>query len=310
MGSAESKPAAGKSRRNSTGRGQKRRNSFSLSRTSHSGPGEDSSDEEVLDEEDHGDDALARLHGSWSPVNAGSGAGDKRGLAKFFKVSKGERWRHRQGWLRPGALGLWYGVFVDQRLGEHMVVGVSLPRNRVRGDFSKTGIEFSKISFLQVLNLSFNKLTGKMPAALGYCEKLKELDLSHNRLTGLVPPFLGNLPELIKVNLAGNFLAGEVNERMVEQFVANKQLQFFDVNNNDLHGEVLDIFGDVTSLVELGLGGNLFTGVVPHQLCCLSNLKRLDLHENALTGELPDHLDQLSALKQLRLHGAKNATVL
>lgn len=54
-----------------------------------------------------------------------------------------------------GPLGLWYGVSVNAVNGvegmNQRVVSVTLPMNRVGGDFSRSGAEFAKLGALQVM---------------------------------------------------------------------------------------------------------------------------------------------------------------
>lgn len=84
--------------------------------------------------------------------------------------------------------------------------------------FSKTNLEVLNISYnqltgaaqgeirklqnLQVLDLSNNSMTG-VPAEIGQLENLEVLDLSNNSLTGL-PNQLGNLKNLKVLNISGN----------------------------------------------------------------------------------------------------------
>jgi Leucine-rich repeat (LRR) protein len=62
--------------------------------------------------------------------------------------------------------------------------------------------EVRQLKNLQKLNLSHNLMTG-LPAEVGQLTNLNELDLSFNRLTGL-PYELGNLKNLNVLNLTGN----------------------------------------------------------------------------------------------------------
>ena len=243
------------------------------------------------------------LTSTWEPRNHGHSPGDKRGLIKFYRAAGGEKWRTRTSWLKQSPVGMWYGVSVESRNGEKMVTQLSLHHNKVRGDFQKSAIEFSKIIHLEVLNLGHNKLKGKIPTELSMVNKLKDLILNDNRLTGPVPEFLSKMPRLKKVDLASNELSGELGHTLPVYFARNNLLETFDVNNNDLNGVISEEWGAIRSLQELGLGGNKFTGDIPDELCKLNNLRRLDLHENKLDTEIPDGMSNMTALKQLRLHG-------
>ncbi|MBP9732488.1 MAG: leucine-rich repeat domain-containing protein [Candidatus Magasanikbacteria bacterium] len=62
--------------------------------------------------------------------------------------------------------------------------------------------EIRKLQNLRVLDLSNNSMTG-VPAEIGQLENLEVLDLSNNSLTGL-PNELGNLKNLKVLNIMGN----------------------------------------------------------------------------------------------------------
>jgi EIX receptor 1/2 len=48
-------------------------------------------------------------------------------------------------------------------------------------------------SYLIILRLSSNLLTGRIPSQLCYLKYLQILDLSHNNIAGTIPPCLNNL---------------------------------------------------------------------------------------------------------------------
>ena len=72
------------------------------------------------------------------------------------------------------------------------------------------GIEnFTNIGFL---DLSFNRLSGEIPAAISNLNKLEVLNLSYNQLSGKVPSNIGveHIKKLILLDLHNNHLSGEV----------------------------------------------------------------------------------------------------
>lgn len=82
-------------------------------------------------------------------------------------------------------------------LGDNMFVGQILPG-------------FGKLAELHVLDLSWNKLSGSIPAQLSGMTSLESLDLSHNNLTGSIPNSLTNLSFLSRFDVSYNDLVGSV----------------------------------------------------------------------------------------------------
>ena len=102
------------------------------------------------------------------------------------------------------------------------------------------------------LHLSWNNLSGEIPAWLGSLANLEWLYLSGNQLGGEIPAELGSL-----ANLEGLYLGG-----------------------NQLGGEIPAWLGSLVNLKELGPSGNQLSGEIPAELGSLANLERLYLEEN------------------------------
>uniref|UniRef100_A0A6N2KVG7 Leucine-rich repeat-containing N-terminal plant-type domain-containing protein n=1 Tax=Salix viminalis TaxID=40686 RepID=A0A6N2KVG7_SALVM len=96
-------------------------------------------------------------------------------------------------------------------------------------------IEFTKIQFaLTILDLSYNKFTGKIPESLGKLKSLIQLNLSHNSLIGYIQPSLGNLTNLESLDLSSNMLAGRIPQQLVDlTFLAVLNLSY-----NQLEGSI------------------------------------------------------------------------
>ncbi|CAL4903262.1 unnamed protein product [Urochloa decumbens] len=90
------------------------------------------------------------------------------------------------------------------------------------------------------------------------------IDLSCNRLTGKIPEEIGSLHGLINLNLSSNLLSGNIPFK-----IGNLQsLESLDLSNNQLSGEIPWRLSNLTSLSYLNLSYNNLSGRIPsgHQL--------------------------------------------
>jgi len=62
-----------------------------------------------------------------------------------------------------------------------------------------------------VLDLSKNKLNGKIPASLGNCKSMKNLLLQNNFLSGTIPPTLSKCTLLQRLKVSENKLGGNLD---------------------------------------------------------------------------------------------------
>jgi LRR receptor-like serine/threonine-protein kinase ERECTA len=156
---------------------------------------------------------------------------------------------------------------------------------------------FSSLPSLEVLNLAGNSFHGPIPNSLTSLVNLKELKLFCNQLTGGIPVgFSGQHRYLRVVNLSQNFLS-----QGISAFNDVKALETLALNNNQLCGNIDDSIGQLCNLTTLHLQRNQLTGVIPDQICALQKLKFLDLSHNHLRGCLPDRIGELQSLEKLLL---------
>jgi Leucine-rich repeat (LRR) protein len=148
------------------------------------------------------------------------------------------------------------------------VIEISLDDNSLSGEI------FSSISILnslQVLSLPSNSISGKIPLEVTKFINLKVLNLSGNELVGAIPDMSGL-----------------------------RNLQVLDLSANYFSGQIPSWIGNLTRLVSLGLGENLYTeNVIPKSLGNLKNLTWLYLRGSHLTGEIPESIYEMEALETL-----------
>ncbi|XP_030539131.2 MDIS1-interacting receptor like kinase 2-like [Rhodamnia argentea] len=147
---------------------------------------------------------------------------------------------------------------------------------------------------LHMLDLSNNKLVGKIPNELGNLKSLFNLTLSCNNLSGEIPPGIGMLPDLAYLDLAQNYLNGPIPVQLAYCL----KMIYLNLSSNQLNGSIPHEYGDLVSLqVALDLSRNTISGEIPRQLGNLIKLEILDLSNNELTGPIPSTLDNLNSLR-------------
>ena len=217
--------------------------------------------------------------------------GDKAALVALYNATDGANWWANSGWLTEAPLSQWHGVEADN-IGR--VTGLHLSFNRLTGEIPA---ELGNLTNLTELDLNHNQLSGEIPAELGSLTNLTGLDLSHNQLSSEIPAELGSLTTLEALSLYHNRLSGEIPEslggltNLVELYLSDNQLS----------GEIPGSLGGLVNLKHLSLGRNELSGEIPAGLGNLAGLRSLDLSKSRLSGEIPVELGGLSHLQLLRL---------
>jgi len=116
-------------------------------------------------------------------------------LRTFYRATNGHQWRNNTGW--PQADSLWGEVEPTMK------------------SFNNFYGLFTRKSELRHISLSFNQLTGTIPAEIGNLTNLRELYLGGNQLTGTIPAEIGNLTNLRDLDLRGNQLTGKLPQELV-----------------------------------------------------------------------------------------------
>ncbi|XP_075633843.1 uncharacterized protein LOC142606358 isoform X2 [Castanea sativa] len=155
---------------------------------------------------------------------------------------------------------------------------LSLSRNQLTAEPGHQEHSFllslTNCRFLEVLDLSSNRLNITIPDAIGnFSLSLKAFDASENQIKGQIPMGIGPL----------------------------KNLYLLDLSRNNLTGNIPSTFKGLESLQSLFLDENLIEGSIPEQLCQLKNLGELSLSINNLSRSIPNCIGNLSVLQKFNM---------
>ncbi|CAL9104226.1 unnamed protein product [Musa textilis] len=138
----------------------------------------------------------------------------------------------------------------------------------------------------QLMNLSLVgcNLAGPLPEFLGTLHSLSVLKLSYNNLTGTIPASYSGLPLQILWlnNQIGPKLTGSL-----DVIASMTMLKDVWLHGNQLTGPIPSSIGGLTSLTRLWLNNNLLVGIVPQNLTSLPQLQSLQLDNNMFMGPIP-----------------------
>lgn len=164
------------------------------------------------------------------------------------------------------------------------------PPNAVLVDYSNNSFTSSIpddignfMTFTLFFSLSNNSITGVIPETLCNATNLSVLDLSKNKLSGKMPTCLIKMSEILGVlNLRGNRLNGT----LPVTFLGNCGLQTLDLNGNQLGGMVPKSLANCRKLEVLDLGNNKINDTFPCWLKNISSLRVLVLRANSFYGSI------------------------
>eukprot|EP00798_Chlamydomonas_sp_ICE-L_P014059 gene14059-20000_t len=149
--------------------------------------------------------------------------------------------------------------------------------------------ELAAIGTLVEVDMTWNKLSGKVPASL--CPRnlaLTHLRLSHNQLSDKfvhLTIFLIHLADADAEKCA-NLLMLDMKYRRY-----TTTLRFLDVSSNQVQGTVSPTISYLVRLDTLNTANNPgIVGTLPEQLQYLIDLKRFDMHLNNMSGPMPPSL--------------------
>jgi Leucine-rich repeat (LRR) protein/sugar lactone lactonase YvrE len=165
---------------------------------------------------------------------------------------------------------------------------INLSNNAFSGRFPW---EFAATN-LEELRLAGNQLSGELPREFGTIgndgvkttavtlqyHTLRVLDVSGNRLTGRIPPEWEKLPAMEELNLSNN----RIESFLPPNLAAWKNIQVLRLENNLMEG-VIPASLPVASLREVHIANNRFTGALPETFAQAARLRVLNIAQNRFT---------------------------
>ncbi|XP_065618952.1 piriformospora indica-insensitive protein 2 [Quercus suber] len=174
--------------------------------------------------------------------------------------------------------------------------------------FGQIPSSFGGLKELLILDLSMNKLSGSLPWTLGNLTSLLKLDLSNNMLEKELPSTIGSLKNLTLMDLGRNNFSGGLVQSLQgmvslkEMVMSNnpllggnlngiqwqnlQNLEFLDLSNMGLTGNIPESMTELKRLRFLGLNNNNLSGSPSPRLASLPCISALYLYENDLAGKL------------------------
>ncbi|KEH25922.1 receptor-like protein [Medicago truncatula] len=154
---------------------------------------------------------------------------------------------------------------------------------------------------LEVLNLGWNGITGTLPG-LSLFTSMKTLDLSYNKLSGKIPEG-SSLPfQLEQFHIRSNSLEGGIPKSL---WMNACKLKSLDLSNNSFSGELQVLIHHLSrcarySLQQLNLRFNQINGTLPN-LSIFSFLETFDISENRLNGKIFEDIRFPTTLRLLQM---------
>ena len=176
---------------------------------------------------------------------------------------------------------------------------------------------------LELIDLSYNDLSGPIPPTIHNAVSLQKLLLEGNHFSGRVPPEISNLPLLNEIRCGSNKFGGRLpnvsrlqNLRVLSFFnndltgalppISKDRIRAIDLSKNNFVGLMATLFNGMPELVELKLQSNFLSDDLNEQVNLSSSLhlEVLHLNDNKFRGDsFPEWVAPLINLREFYLFG-------
>ncbi|PWA91619.1 Concanavalin A-like lectin/glucanase, subgroup [Artemisia annua] len=179
--------------------------------------------------------------------------------------------------------------FENCRLLEQLYVA----SNYLYGDIPKSLFGLPRLGELALQENRFTGFEGIGNSTSG----LVRLNVSSNRLTGKIPDWFDRFPNLSYFIAHSNNLSGGVPLSLLN----SRSVSSVNLRNNSLNGLIGFNCSSMVNLTSLDLGTNNFSGNIPGNLASCGKLKALNLARNKLVGQIPESFKNFESLSYLSL---------
>ncbi|XP_059458517.1 putative receptor-like protein kinase At3g47110 [Corylus avellana] len=226
---------------------------------------------------------------------------DRLALLKFKEMITNDPFNIVTSWNNSIHFCKWQGITCGRK--HQRVTTLDLRGYTLSGSISPY---IANLSFLRVLNLSYNFLHGEIPQQVTHLFRLQHLNLSSNLLTGKIPSNFTNCPQLRVLNFKRNNLTGNIP---VEFGSLKRLVRTIAVGVNRLNGTLpANISLTLPNLQYLSINTNQFSGPIPVSLSNASRLEYLDLTRNNFVGQVPKKSKKESSSTLIKTNQLSNVS--
>ncbi|KAL6284190.1 hypothetical protein ACE6H2_015119 [Prunus campanulata] len=177
-----------------------------------------------------------------------------------------------------------------------------ISNNQFIGEMPRT---ICSLSMLRILDLSNNKLSGKIHQCIGnFSQSLSVLNLWNNKFHGVIPRTFSKGNALRNLDLNGNQLEGSLPPTLL----TCRELEVLDLGNNKIHDTFPNWLESLSKLQVLILRSNKFYGEIgsSETKFPFQKLRIMDLSYNRFSGLLPTkYFEHLMAMINSQEHELK-----
>ncbi|KAM1461831.1 hypothetical protein ACFXTO_046961 [Malus domestica] len=160
--------------------------------------------------------------------------------------------------------------------------------------------EFSKLPYLEELDLSRNVLNGTIPSQWATM-RLHMLSFMGNRLSGPFPKVLTNITTLRNLSIEGNHFSGPIPWEIGKLIKLEKLI----LSSNAFTGKLPSTLGKLTNLSDMRINDNNFSGKIPDFIGNWTRVSKLLIEGSSLEGPIPSTISALTSLTDLRITDLK-----